>query len=77
MEPPDGPGCLSSHLTTFIFDGFYELEHEVEFIIYILKESVVLKTMTIHVSWRLSKEYVLKKLSMFPRHSTTCILRVL
>ena len=76
MEPPNGPGCLSSHLTTFNFNGFEELEHEVIFIKYILKEARVLNTVTIRVSDLHSKESVLKKLSIFPRHSSTCILTV-
>ncbi|XP_030931996.1 putative F-box/FBD/LRR-repeat protein At4g26350 [Quercus lobata] len=76
MEPPDGSGCLSSRLTTFNFNGYEELEHEVEFIKYILKEAIVLNTITIKISALHSKESVLKKLSMFPRHSTTCLLTV-
>ena len=76
MEPPDGSGCLSSRLTTFNFNGFEELEHEVEFIKYILKEAIVLNTITIKVSALHSKESVLNKLSMFPRHSITCLLTV-
>ncbi|XP_030930610.1 F-box/LRR-repeat protein At3g26922-like [Quercus lobata] len=76
MEPPDGSGCLSSRLTTFNFNGFEELGHEAEFIKYILKEAIILNTITIKVSALHSKESVLKKLSMFPRHSTTCLLTV-
>ncbi|KAF3947139.1 hypothetical protein CMV_026688 [Castanea mollissima] len=76
MEPPDGSGYLSSRLTTINFKGYEELEHEVEFINYILKEAIVLNTITIKVSAQRSKESVLKKLSMFPRHSTTCLLTV-
>ena len=76
MEPLDGSGCLSSRLTTFNFNGFEELEHEVEFIKYILKEAIVLNTITIKVSALHSKESVLNKLSMFPRHSITCLLTV-
>ena len=76
MEPPDGPCCLSSHLTTFNFNGFEELEHEVEFIKYILKEARVLNRVTIKVSDLHSKESVLKKLSIFPRQSSTCLLTV-
>ena len=76
MEPPDGPGCLSSHLTTFNFNGFEELEHEVKFIKYILKEARVLNRATIKVSDLHSKESVLKKLSIFPRQSSTCLLTV-
>ena len=76
MEPPDGSGCLSSLLTTFNFNGFEELEHVVEFIKYILKEAIVFNTITIKVSALHSKESVLNKLSMFPRHSITCLLTV-
>ncbi|KAL0000852.1 hypothetical protein SO802_014633 [Lithocarpus litseifolius] len=76
MEPPDGPGCLSLHLTTFNFNGFEELEHEVEFIKYILKEARALNRVTIKVSDLHSKESVLKKLSIFPRQSSTCLLTV-
>ena len=76
MEPPDGSGYLSSRLTAFNFNGYEELEHEVQFIKYILKEAIVLNSITIKVSAQHSKESVLKKLSMFPRLSTTCLLTV-
>ena len=78
MEPLDGSGYLSSRLTTFNFNGYEELEHEVEFIKYILKEAIVLNSITIKVSAQFyppkkkkvsaqhSMESVLKKLSMFP-----------
>ena len=76
MERPDGSGYLSSRLKTFNFNGYEELEHEVQFIKYILKEAIVLNSITIKVSAQHSKESVLKKLSMFPRLSTTCLLTV-
>nr|POF09899.1 putative fbd-associated f-box protein [Quercus suber] len=66
-EPPHDPGYLSSHLTTFYFEG---LEHELEFVKYILKEARVLKKIKINVTDRQSKESVLEKLTGFPRHST-------
>ena len=47
-----------------------------EFVKYVLKEARVLKTATIEVSCGRSKESVIEKLSMFPRCSTTCLLRV-
>ena len=52
------------------------MKDEEEFVKYILKEARVLKTATIQVYRGKSKENVLKKLSMFPRRSTTCLLRV-
>ncbi|KAL4619107.1 hypothetical protein ACB092_06G056000, partial [Castanea dentata] len=75
-EPPHDAGYLSSHLTTFYFEGFEGLEHEVDFVKYILKEARVLKKIKINVTDRQSKESVLEKLSRFPRHSTTCLLIV-
>ncbi|XP_075668898.1 F-box/LRR-repeat protein At3g26922-like isoform X2 [Castanea sativa] len=67
---------LSSHLTSFYYGGFEDLKDEEEFVKYILKEARVLKTATIQVYRGKSKENVLEKLSMFPRRSTTCLLRV-
>ncbi|KAL4619600.1 hypothetical protein ACB092_06G091300 [Castanea dentata] len=67
---------LSSHLTSFYYGGFEGLKDEEEFVKYILKEARVLKTATIQVYRGKSKENVLEKLSMFPRRSTTCLLRV-
>ena len=52
------------------------MEHEVKFIKYILKEARILNTVKIRVSDLHSKESVLKKLSIFPRHSSTCLLTV-
>lgn len=74
MELPDAPGCLSSRLTTFDFDGFENLEHEVKFVKYILKEARALNTMTIKIPAELSKEDVFHTLSMFPGLSTTCLI---
>ncbi|KAF3947681.1 hypothetical protein CMV_026216 [Castanea mollissima] len=74
MELPDAPGCLSSGLTTFNFDGFENLEHEVKFVKYILKEARALNTMTIKIPAKLSKEDVFETLSMFPGLSTTCLI---
>nr|POE68966.1 putative fbd-associated f-box protein [Quercus suber] len=76
MELPDAPGCLSSCLKTFNFDGFEELEHEVKLVMYILKEARALNTMTIKIPAKLSKEDVFETLSMFPRLSTTCLITV-
>lgn len=65
-EPPKDPNSLSSHLTTFYFRGYSGIENEVEFVKFILKESRLLKTMTVEVGY-MPKEGVLEKLSMFPR----------
>ena len=74
-EPPKDPNSLSSHLTTFYFRGYSGIENEVEFVKFILKESRLLKTMTVEVGY-MPKEGVLEKLSMFPRSSSTCLLTV-
>ncbi|KAL4619108.1 hypothetical protein ACB092_06G056100 [Castanea dentata] len=74
MELPDATGCLSSGLTTFNFDGFENLEHEVKFVKYILKEARALNTMTIKIPAKLSKEDVFETLSMFPGLSPTCLI---
>ncbi|KAL4619603.1 hypothetical protein ACB092_06G091600 [Castanea dentata] len=74
-EPKYEPEYLSS-LTSFYYRGFKGLNDEVEFVKYILKEARVLKTATIQVYKGESKESVLEKLLMFPRRSTTCLLRV-
>ncbi|KAK4576678.1 hypothetical protein RGQ29_027286 [Quercus rubra] len=74
-EPQYDPANLSS-LTSFYYRGFKGLNDEVELVKYVLKEARVLKTATFQVSSGESKESVLDKLSMFPRCSTTCLLRV-
>ncbi|KAL4619597.1 hypothetical protein ACB092_06G091200 [Castanea dentata] len=74
-EPQYDPANLSS-LTSFYYRGFKGLNDEVELVKYVLKEARVLKTATFQVSSGESKESVLEKLSMFPRCSTTCLLRV-
>ncbi|XP_050247516.1 putative FBD-associated F-box protein At3g50710 [Quercus robur] len=74
-EPQYDPANLSS-LTSFYYRGFKGLKDEVELVKYVLKEARVLKTATFQVSSGESKESVLEKLSMFPRCSTTCLLRV-
>ena len=74
-EPQYDPDNLSS-LTSFYFRDFFGLNGEVELVKYVLKEARVLKTATFEVSSGESKEGVLEKLSMFPRCSTTCLLRV-
>lgn len=49
-----------------------------EFVKFILKESRLLKTMTVEVEVEsyMSEEGVLEKLSTFPRSSSTCLLTV-
>ena len=74
-EPQYDHANLSS-LTSFYYRGFKGLNDEVELVKYILKEARVLKTATFQVSSGESKESVLDKLSMFPRCSTICLLRV-
>ena len=74
-EPLYDPANLSS-LTSFYYRGFKGLNDEVELVKYVLREARVLKTATFQVSSGESKESVLDKLSMFPRCSTTCLLRV-
>ena len=74
-EPQYDRDYLPSDLTSFNYGGFEGLKDE-EFVKYILKEARVLKTATIQVYRGKSKENVLEKLSMFPRRSTTCLLRV-
>ncbi|KAL0000856.1 hypothetical protein SO802_014637 [Lithocarpus litseifolius] len=66
---PDGSGCLSL-LTDFSFDGYEELEDEVEFVKYVLNEARLLNTMTIKIEAKHLKRSVLQRLSMFPRQST-------
>uniref|UniRef100_A0A7N2MBA0 FBD domain-containing protein n=1 Tax=Quercus lobata TaxID=97700 RepID=A0A7N2MBA0_QUELO len=75
-EPQYDRDYLPSHLTSFYYGGFEGLKDEEEFVKYILKEARVLKTATIQVYREKSKENVIEKLSMFPRRSTTCLLRV-
>nr|XP_023906727.1 putative FBD-associated F-box protein At1g05080 [Quercus suber] len=75
-EPPYDRDYLSSRLTSFYYGGFEGLKDEEEFVKYILKGARVLKTATIQVYRGKSKENVLEQLSMFPRRSTTCLLRV-
>ena len=74
-EPQYDRDYLLSDFTSFNYGGFEGLKDE-EFVKYILKEARVLKTATIQVYRGKSKENVLEKLSMFPRRSTTCLLRV-
>ena len=42
-KSPNDPVCLSSHLETFHFNEVKGLEHEMEFVKYILKEARVSK----------------------------------
>ncbi|KAL0000860.1 hypothetical protein SO802_014641 [Lithocarpus litseifolius] len=72
---PDGSGCLSL-LADFSFDGYEELEDEVEFVKYVLNEARLLNTMAIKIEAKHLKRSVLQRLSMFPRQSTTCLINV-
>ena len=76
MEPFDGPGYVSSQLTTFRFNQYKGSKYEVEFVKYILKEARVLKTATISVCDTALKESVIEEVSTFPRSSKTCLLTV-
>ncbi|KAL0000859.1 hypothetical protein SO802_014640 [Lithocarpus litseifolius] len=75
VGPPEGSGCLSL-LTAFSFDGYQELEHEVEFVKYVLSEERLLNAMTIKIYDKHLKESLLQRLSMFPRQSTKCLITV-
>ena len=75
-EPSDDPGYLSSRLTTFKFNGFEGLEHEMEFVKYIINEARSLKTITINVSDKRLKESIIEELLMFSRINPTCLLTV-
>ena len=73
----DDPGYLSSRLTTFKFNGFEGLEHEMEFVKYIINEARSLKAIIINVSDKQLKESILEELLMFSRiNSATCLLTV-
>ena len=63
-------------LTAFSFDGYEELEDEVEFVKYVLNEARLLNTMTIKIEAKHLKRSVLQRLSVFPRQSTTCLINV-
>ena len=54
-------------LTTFSFDGYEDLEDEVEFVKYVLNEARLLNTMTIKIEAKHLKRSVLQRLSMFPK----------
>uniref|UniRef100_A0A7N2R8P2 FBD domain-containing protein n=1 Tax=Quercus lobata TaxID=97700 RepID=A0A7N2R8P2_QUELO len=62
---PDGSGCLSL-FTAFSFDGYEELEDEVEFVKYVPNEARLLNTMTIKMEAKHLKRSVLQRLSMQP-----------
>ncbi|KAK7834756.1 fbd-associated f-box protein [Quercus suber] len=68
------PLFLSSHLTNFYLREVKGLEHEMEFVKYILKEAGVLKSAKIRVGNIKLKEIVREKLSKIPRRSMTCLL---
>nr|POF21626.1 hypothetical protein CFP56_24751 [Quercus suber] len=70
------PLFLSSHLTNFYLREVKGLEHEMEFVKYILKEAGVLKSAKIRVGNIKLKEIVREKLSKIPRRSMTCLLTV-
>ena len=61
---------------TFYFRDIDGSEYEMEFLKYILKEARGLKTTTISAGNIKLKESVLKELSMIPRRSMTCLLKV-
>ncbi|KAL4619127.1 hypothetical protein ACB092_06G057500 [Castanea dentata] len=71
----DGSGCLSL-LTAFSFNGYEELEHEAEFVKYVLNEARLLNAMTIKIYDKNFKESLLQRLSMIPRQSTKCVITV-
>ena len=75
-KSPNDPLFLSSHLTTFYLREVKGLEHEMEFVKYILKEAGVLKSAKIRVGNIKLKEIVREKLSKIPRRSMTCLLTV-
>ena len=63
-------------LTAFSFDGYEELEDEVEFVKYVPNEARLLNTMTIKIEAKHLKRSALQRLSMSPRQSTTCLINV-
>lgn len=75
-ESLDDPHYLPLHLRSLYYFIFQGLEHEIEFVKYILKEARVLETAELILQDKKLKESVLKKLLMFPRCSQTCLLAV-
>ena len=76
-QPSSVPNCVTSHLKILEFEGYQGSTDEHEFIAYILHRGLVLEKMTIHTKIDLKKkDYVLKKLSIIPRGSNTCQLKV-
>jgi hypothetical protein len=71
---PDAvPQCLLLHLRTFNLFRFSGLHAELMLARYILKSAKVLQTMNI---WNMGKPAIKKRLSKFPKASSTCKLTV-
>ncbi|CAJ2642829.1 unnamed protein product [Trifolium pratense] len=70
-DPQIVPQCLSSQLKTFLFRGCRGKNSELQFIEYIMQNSKVLRTMTIHSISSIdlnAKHQMLKKLAVWPRN---------
>ncbi|XLR42944.1 hypothetical protein HN51_026973 [Arachis hypogaea] len=71
------PSCVTSHLKSFEFREYQDAADEREFIAYLLKGGLVLKTVTIHLKSDfdlVTKYNIVKGLSAIPRGSTICQL---
>ncbi|XP_057736382.1 FBD-associated F-box protein At4g10400-like [Arachis stenosperma] len=71
------PSCVTSHLKSFEFREYQDTADELEFIAYLLKGGLVLKTVTIHLKSDfdlMTKYNIVKGLSAISRGSTICQL---
>jgi len=69
-DPDIVPECISSQLRTCLFTGCRGRKSELQFAEYLMKNSKVLRTMTIHSAYSLNlnaKHEMLRKLSVCPR----------
>jgi hypothetical protein len=76
-DPQIVPQCLSSQLKTCLFRGCSGRKSELQFAEYVMQNSKVLRTMTVHgassIDWN-AKHEMIKKLAVCPRSSSSCKL---
>ena len=78
-HPINVPNCVISHLNILEFRGYQGSTEEHAFTAYILQRGLVLKTMTIHTDVffdQKKKDHILKELSIIPRGSSICQLKL-
>jgi hypothetical protein len=77
VAPPIIPECLSSQLRTCSLKNYCGMNCELQFAEYVMQNSKVLRTMTIHSTSSIdsnAKHEMIKKLEVCPRSSSSCKL---